>query len=116
LTIAGSIHSTNATPVKTVTALVQLNQTKPNISQLQISRTQYQAAGIDPFVLIPIVLVGGLVIADIQQEMVKSEQSVHIADLKAKAQIKQANGEAEGTKLRSIAEAEGIRATGNAKA
>ncbi|WP_375480110.1 SPFH domain-containing protein [uncultured Nostoc sp.] len=62
LTNAGSIHSANAAPVKTTSASVQLNQTKPNISQLQISRTQYQAAGIDPFVLIPIVLVGGLVI------------------------------------------------------
>ncbi|MBN4000553.1 flotillin family protein [Nostoc sp. LPT] len=62
LTNAGNIHSANAAPVKITTASVQLNQTKPNISQLQISRTQYQAAGIDPFVLIPIVLVGGLVI------------------------------------------------------
>ncbi|MEH2181827.1 SPFH domain-containing protein [Nostoc sp.] len=62
LTNAGSIHSANAALVKTTTASVQLNQTKPNIAQLQISRTQYQAAGIDPFVLIPIVLVGGLVI------------------------------------------------------
>ncbi|AUB40518.1 Regulator of protease activity HflC, stomatin/prohibitin superfamily [Nostoc flagelliforme CCNUN1] len=62
LTNTGSIHSANATSAKTTTASVQLNQTKPNISQLQISRTQYQAAGIDPFVLIPIVLVGGLVI------------------------------------------------------
>ncbi|MDZ8257191.1 flotillin family protein [Nostoc sp. ChiQUE01b] len=61
-------------------------------------------------------LVRETALADIQQEMVKSEQSVHIADLKAQAQIKQATGEAEGTKLRSIAEAEGIRATGNAKA
>ncbi|MEH2274204.1 MAG: flotillin family protein [Nostoc sp.] len=61
-------------------------------------------------------LVRETALADIQQEMVKSEQSVHIADLKAQAQIKEANGEAEGTKLRAIAEAEGIRATGNAKA
>ncbi|MDZ8188912.1 MAG: flotillin family protein [Nostoc sp. ChiSLP02] len=61
-------------------------------------------------------LVRETALADIQQEMVKSEQSVHIADLKAKAQIKQATGEAEGIKLRAIAEAEGIRATGNAKA
>ncbi|WGV26408.1 flotillin family protein [Halotia branconii] len=61
-------------------------------------------------------LVRETALADIQQEMVKSEQSVHIADLKAQAQIKQATGEAEGTKLRAIAEAEGIRATGNAKA
>ncbi|MEH1871399.1 SPFH domain-containing protein [Nostoc sp.] len=62
LAIAGKIHSANATPVKTTIASVQLNQTKPNISQLQISRTQYQAAGINPVVLVPIVLVGGLVI------------------------------------------------------
>ena len=55
-------------------------------------------------------------LADIQREMVTSEQSVQIAELKAQAQIKQANGEAEGTKLRAMAEAEGIRATGNAKA
>ncbi|MFN6567199.1 SPFH domain-containing protein [Dendronalium sp. ChiSLP03b] len=61
-------------------------------------------------------LVRETALADIQQEMVKSEQSVHIADLKAQAQIKQANGEAEGIKLRAIGEAEGIRATGNAKA
>ncbi|NDJ21494.1 flotillin family protein [Nostoc sp. B(2019)] len=61
-------------------------------------------------------LVRETALADIQQEMVKSEQSVQIADLKAQAQIKQATGEAEGTKLRAIAEAEGIRATGNAKA
>lgn len=61
-------------------------------------------------------LVRETALANIQQEMVKSEQSVQIADLKAQAQIKQANGEAESTKMRSIAEAEGIRATGNAKA
>ncbi|MBD2678353.1 MULTISPECIES: SPFH domain-containing protein [Nostoc] len=61
-------------------------------------------------------LVRETALANIQQEMVKSEQSVHIADLKAQAQIKEATGEAEGIKLRTIAEAEGIRATGNAKA
>lgn len=61
-------------------------------------------------------LVRETALADIQEEMVQSEQSVQIADLKAQAQIKHANGEAEGTKLRAIAEAEGIRATGNAKA
>ncbi len=61
-------------------------------------------------------LVRETALADIQEEMVQSEQSVMIADLKAQAQIKQATGEAEGTKLRAIAEAEGIRATGNAKA
>ncbi|RCJ24470.1 band 7 protein [Nostoc sp. ATCC 43529] len=61
-------------------------------------------------------LVRETALANIQQEMVKSEQSVHIADLKAQAQIKEATGEAEGIKLRAIAEAESIRATGNAKA
>jgi uncharacterized membrane protein YqiK len=61
-------------------------------------------------------LVRETALADIQQEMVKSEKSVQIAELKAQAQIQQATGEAEGIKLRAIAEAEGIRATGNAKA
>lgn len=61
-------------------------------------------------------LVRETALADIQQEMVKSEQSVKIAELRANAQIKQATGEAESTKLRAIGEAEGIRATGNAKA
>jgi uncharacterized membrane protein YqiK len=61
-------------------------------------------------------LVRETALADIQQEMVKSEQSVQIAELKSQARIKEANGEAESTKLRAMAEAEGIRATGNAKA
>lgn len=55
-------------------------------------------------------------LADIQQEMVKNEQNVNIADLKAKAQIKQAEGQAQSTKLQAVAEADAIRATGNAKA
>ncbi len=68
MAIADSIHSANAAPVKITTAkkitsaTVQPNQTKSNIAQLQISRTQYQAAGIDPFVMLPIILVGGFVI------------------------------------------------------
>lgn len=61
-------------------------------------------------------LVRETALADIQQEMVKSEQSVKIAELKANAQVKEATGEAESTKLRAVGEAEGIRATGNAKA
>lgn len=61
-------------------------------------------------------LVRETALAEIQQEMVKSEQSVKIAELKASAQIQQATGEAEGIKLRAMGEAEGIRATGNAKA
>ncbi|HEY9808370.1 MAG TPA: flotillin family protein [Halomicronema sp.] len=61
-------------------------------------------------------LVRETALAEIQQEMVKSEQSVKIAELKASAQIQQATGEAEGIKLRATGEAEGIRATGNAKA
>jgi uncharacterized membrane protein YqiK len=47
---------------------------------------------------------------------VQSEQNVNIADLKAQAQIKQASGEAESTRLKASGEAEAIRATGNAKA
>jgi uncharacterized membrane protein YqiK len=61
-------------------------------------------------------LVRETAVADIQQEMVKSEQGVTIAQLNANAQIQQATGEAESIKLKAIGEAEGIRATGNAKA
>jgi uncharacterized membrane protein YqiK len=61
-------------------------------------------------------LVRETAIADIQQDLVKSEQGVTIAELEANAQIQQATGEAEATKLNAIAEAEGIRAIGNAKA
>lgn len=50
-------------------------------------------------------LVRETALANIQQEMVQSEQGVQIAELKAKAQIKEATGEAES-----------IRVTGNAKA
>jgi uncharacterized membrane protein YqiK len=55
-------------------------------------------------------------LADIQQEVVKSEQGVNIADLQAQAYIKQANGEAEATKLRAQGEADAIRARGEAQA
>ncbi len=61
-------------------------------------------------------LVRETALADIQQAMVKSEQSVKIAELEANAQIQKATGEAESIKLRAIGEAEGIRATGTAKA
>ncbi|HEY9852811.1 MAG TPA: flotillin family protein [Leptolyngbyaceae cyanobacterium] len=61
-------------------------------------------------------LVRETALADIQEEMVKAEQSVSIAEQKANAQIKQATGEAESTKLKAIAEADAIRATGTAKA
>jgi uncharacterized membrane protein YqiK len=55
-------------------------------------------------------------LADIQQDLVQSEQGVTIAELQANAQIQQATGEAEAVKLKAVAEAEAIRATGNAKA
>jgi uncharacterized membrane protein YqiK len=61
-------------------------------------------------------LVRETALADIQQEMVKAEQNVSIAEQHASAQIKKAEGEAESTKLKAIAEADAIRATGNAKA
>ncbi|HLO49941.1 MAG TPA: flotillin family protein [Kamptonema sp.] len=50
-------------------------------------------------------LVRETALADIQQQMVQSEQGVKIAELKANAQVKEATGEAEA-----------IRVTGNAKA
>jgi uncharacterized membrane protein YqiK len=61
-------------------------------------------------------LVRETAIANIQQELVESEQGVTIAKLQANAAIQQATGEAEAIKLKAIGEAEGIRATGNAKA
>ncbi|MCA9930069.1 MAG: flotillin family protein [Anaerolineales bacterium] len=61
-------------------------------------------------------LVRATELADIQQDMVKSEQGVQIAELKAQAAIKHANGEAEATRLRALGEADAIRNTGQAKA
>lgn len=61
-------------------------------------------------------LVRATSMADIQQEMVKSEQGVEIADLKAKAAVKEARGDAEATKLKALGEAQAIQATGQAKA
>jgi uncharacterized membrane protein YqiK len=55
-------------------------------------------------------------LADIQQQVVQAEQGVNIAELRANAQIKQATGDAESTRLRALGEAEAIRATGTAKA
>ena len=76
--------------------------------------------------------------ADIQADLVKSEQGVNIAELQANAQVKKVTGDAqaiklraageaeatrlragaegEATKLRGMGEAESIRAVGNAKA
>jgi uncharacterized membrane protein YqiK len=55
-------------------------------------------------------------LADIQQQVVGAEQGVNIAELRANANVKQATGDAESTRLRAIGEAEAIRATGHAKA
>jgi uncharacterized membrane protein YqiK len=55
-------------------------------------------------------------LADIQQEMVKSEQGVSIADLLSQAEIKKAQGEAESIRLKAQGEAEAVRAIGEAKA
>jgi len=55
-------------------------------------------------------------LADIQQQVVGAEQGVNIAELKANANVKQATGDSESTRLRALGEAEAIRATGQAKA
>jgi uncharacterized membrane protein YqiK len=55
-------------------------------------------------------------LADIQHQVVGAEQGVNIAELKANANVKQATGDAESTRLRALGEAEAIRATGKAKA
>lgn len=61
-------------------------------------------------------LVRATSMADIQQEMVKSEKGVQIAELQAKASIKEAEGDAKATKLRSLGESEAIRSKGQAQA
>ncbi|HEX2618911.1 MAG TPA: SPFH domain-containing protein, partial [Phototrophicaceae bacterium] len=61
-------------------------------------------------------LVRETAIADVQQDIVKAERGVQIADLSAQSQIKQANGESESTKLRAAGEAEAIRIKGEAQA
>src|SRR6185503_16502715 len=54
--------------------------------------------------------------AEIQQEVVKSEQGVNIAELQAKSKVKEAEGEAESIRLKAQGEAEAVRAIGEAKA
>jgi uncharacterized membrane protein YqiK len=61
-------------------------------------------------------LVRETAMAEIQSDMVKAEQGVNIAELRANSQIKQATGEAEAIRLRAGGEAEAIRVTGQAKA
>jgi uncharacterized membrane protein YqiK len=61
-------------------------------------------------------LVRETAIADIQNEVVKAERGVNIAELQANAQIKQATGEAEAIRLRATGEAESIRLRGEAQA
>ena len=61
-------------------------------------------------------LVRATSMADIQQEMVHSEQGVQIAELKAQSSIKEANGVAEATRVMALGDAAAIRNTGQAKA
>ncbi|MBC8170978.1 MAG: flotillin family protein [Anaerolineae bacterium] len=61
-------------------------------------------------------LVRETAIADVQQDIVKAERGVQIAELSAQSQIKQANGEAESTKLKAAGDAEAIRIKGQAQA
>lgn len=55
-------------------------------------------------------------LADIQKNLVSSEQGVRISELTANAAVKAATGEAESTRLRALGESDAIRATGSAKA
>jgi uncharacterized membrane protein YqiK len=55
-------------------------------------------------------------LADIQQQVVASEQGVRIAELAASSAVKKAEGEAQSVRLRAQAEADAILATGEAKA
>ena len=55
-------------------------------------------------------------LADIQHQVVGAEQGVQIAELHARASVRQSEGEAESTRLRAGGESDAIRATGQAKA
>jgi uncharacterized membrane protein YqiK len=55
-------------------------------------------------------------LADIQNDVVKAEQGVSIAQLHAASTVKQAEGEAAAISLRAAGEAEGTRIMGEAKA
>jgi uncharacterized membrane protein YqiK len=61
-------------------------------------------------------LVRETAMADIQQQVVASEQGVMIAELTASAAVKAATGESESIRLRALGQAEAIRATGMAQA
>jgi uncharacterized membrane protein YqiK len=61
-------------------------------------------------------LVRETAIADVQQDIVKAERGVNIAELNAQSQIKAAQGEAESIRLRAQGEAEAIRVKGEAQA
>lgn len=54
--------------------------------------------------------------ADIQKELVQSEQGVTISELQSKSRIKQAQGEAEAIRLQALGEAEAVRTVGEARA
>jgi uncharacterized membrane protein YqiK len=54
--------------------------------------------------------------ADIQNDIVKSEQGVKIAEMEAAQVVKKAAGDAESQKIRALGEAEAIRQVGVAKA
>jgi uncharacterized membrane protein YqiK len=55
-------------------------------------------------------------LAEMQGQIVSAEQSVMIADRKAQTRIKEANGEAESTKLRATAQAEATKVSAEANA
>jgi len=61
-------------------------------------------------------LVRETAVANIQQQVVASEQGVMIAELNANAAVKAATGESESIRLRALGQAEAIRATGFAQA
>jgi uncharacterized membrane protein YqiK len=61
-------------------------------------------------------LVRETALANIQQQVVASEQGVMIAELNANATIKAATGESESIRLRALGQSEAIRATGFAQA
>ncbi len=55
-------------------------------------------------------------LADIQHDLVRTEQNVRMAELQANSQVNQATGEAQATRLKAAGEADAVRSIGEARA
>jgi uncharacterized membrane protein YqiK len=65
LALAGGINAANATPIKTLTekeltsVSIPYSQTQPVVTQSITRQIPYQAMGIEPLIIIPVIMIGG---------------------------------------------------------